>query len=954
MWLNYIIIMSLYNKKFEFNNNKNQLLKSIIFAFLVLFSATLMPFQNSIISARPIEGDGDYGENIDTSMYQKNINDLNWQIKSNLYYEGLTNCFKNTNFSSREVPASQVINGHWFGRGLATSGPYLATEPADTTNKMQVSCDAITADAMKIWDIDPIDLLCHIGIKRKGMSESLSKEDCAKERNAGFLDEGRDKRQNADDFAYYIRRTIYGYATPSISNPAAYIYYRHSLNQSCLASANIDNNAPTNYDSDVDKDNLWVYPGVSWVGDDGTISDKTAYLNGSLYRGFIIPIDLPNLDPGVALTCEKMVELMNNRAEAFAGWRRSNPSTIIDLENTSDNDSIHEDKTSCAIEGIGWIVCPVVNFLASIVDGSWNILEGFLETKSDIVSNDSVTYKVWQVVRNLANVVFVIVFLIIIFSQVTSFGISNYGIKKLLPKLIISAVLVNVSFYICQLAVDVSNILGVSLKETISSLLDTTRLATPEHDLNRLTTGDGFAGIAGSILAAGIAVAAMSLTALIPVLLASLVALVMILFLLVGRQALIVLLVILSPLAFVAFLLPNTEKLFEKWKKTFMALLLLYPIVALVMGASDLASLVLTEVSIDSDGGWLTSIMAAAVAILPLFVVPGMLKKSLDGVGNIGGMINKLGDKAGNKATGKWSNSKLNKHMEAEKANKLARIQGGVYEGKKYNPNVLRSKLHNKYNQAGLSGKYGDKMSALGVSQADKFNDENVALATSRLDSLSLSQNEIEDIALGKNEKYKGNVAMRQAAIKDMVKTNNVKGINELWDSTISMGDSQNEKYIRNTFANSLLSSSSRPAYLGGGAIGAMRIHDQSVNGQKSHTDTIKSAIDSNTYSAAKIASADKDELKVVESVLSNSAEYTYGGSKHSEARRIIENARQAVNNPEIYNLNKNLDITKKIANNINLDSMDVRQISIDKIPKNNNIDNSNESNPKQITIDEL
>lgn len=42
--------------------------------------------------------------------------------------------------------------------------------------------------------------------------------------------------------------------------------------------------------------------------------------------------------------------------------------------------------------------------------------------------------------------------------------------------------------------------------------------------------------------------------------------------LLIARKALIVILIVISPLAFVAFLLPNTEKFFSKWRSTFVGL----------------------------------------------------------------------------------------------------------------------------------------------------------------------------------------------------------------------------------------------------------------------------------------------------------------------------------------------------------------------------------------------
>ena len=67
----------------------------------------------------------------------------------------------------------------------------------------------------------------------------------------------------------------------------------------------------------------------------------------------------------------------------------------------------------------------------------------------------------------LQNAVFAVIFLWVIFSQISNVGVSNYGIKKILPRLIIGALLVNLSFYLCQIAVDLSNILGFSLKEAL-------------------------------------------------------------------------------------------------------------------------------------------------------------------------------------------------------------------------------------------------------------------------------------------------------------------------------------------------------------------------------------------------------------------------------------------------------------------------------------------------------
>jgi len=751
------------------------------------------------------------------------------------------------------------------------------------------------------------------------------------------------------DIAGYIQAHVYennivsaiplNTVPPNIKKLPYYVYKYNLEDSSACGGVNyglnyldsLESYAKTNAISSGRIDNF-PYVNVNIVNSDGTTGNYTYVLKGEKAQEDLsgsgaesIPLWLNN-----SKTCKSMASELSDLATNIGNDIKNNMADYTDLLSASGDatktatsngtESDGGDATTCAINGIGWIICPVVNFLAKVVDDSWNVLVNFLKTDTSIVSRSSKTYQVWQIVRNVANVAFAIVFLIIIFSQVTSFGISNYGIKKMLPKLIIAAILVNVSFYLCQIAVDISNILGYSLKSIFDGFangIGTSSFGVVTDAATGSQTGQGAFGLAGIVLtlAAGSVAAYALIGTLIPVLLGGLVALLMILFMLVGRQALIILLVILSPLAFVAYLLPNTEKLFDKWKKLFMSLLLLFPIVALVLGASSLASTILTTVFVNASSKngsdfdtTFGQIAGAAVAILPLFVVPGMLKKSLDGVGNIGGTLNKLSDKWGKSAGDKWTGSKLNTHIKAERANKEARIQGGVYEGSKYNPDVWRSKMHRGINQSAFSGKYGDKMSAMGIAQSDKFNDENVGLATSRLNSLGLDRTRIQDIALGTDAEFGDNLAMRQAAIKDMVATNNVDGMNKLWDNTIKMDDSQSSKYIRNTFANSLLSSSSRPAYLGGGAIGAMRIHDRSEkNAQKTHTNAIKSAINNNTYSPEKIAHADADEMKEVNKVLAESSEYSEVGERRKEAKRISDNAKIAISDNK-FDVSKNLE----------------------------------------------
>ena len=41
-----------------------------------------------------------------------------------------------------------------------------------------------------------------------------------------------------------------------------------------------------------------------------------------------------------------------------------------------------EEKNSCGIDGIGWLVCPVMNFVASLNDAAYSAISGFFRYKT--------------------------------------------------------------------------------------------------------------------------------------------------------------------------------------------------------------------------------------------------------------------------------------------------------------------------------------------------------------------------------------------------------------------------------------------------------------------------------------------------------------------------------------------------------------------------------------------
>ena len=313
-----------------------------------------------------------------------------------------------------------------------------------------------------------------------------------------------------------------------------------------------------------------------------------------------------------------------------------------------------EPKNSCGIDGgLGWLICPVMTFVANINDAAYGAISGFLDIKPAILSSgdNSGAKQGWDFFRNIANAIFAVIFLWIIFSQISNVGVSNYGIKKILPRLIIGALLVNLSYYLCQIFVDLSNILGHTLKDALES-------GAGEIGTTSEAAGWGSA-IAATIVGVGGVAAFAALAIGIPTLAAGFLAIMTVFIILVVRQAGIILLISMSPMAFAAWLLPNTEDLFKKWLKMFRGLLLVFPIISLLYGAGKLAGAVLaSSATVDPNNPDETlHLVALAATTMPLIATPFVLQNSLSSLGSIGAKIGKLSSAA----NGNLKNAVMNK-----------------------------------------------------------------------------------------------------------------------------------------------------------------------------------------------------------------------------------------------------------------------------------------------------
>ena len=434
---------------------------------------------------------------------------------------------------------------------------------------------------------------------------------------------------------------------------------------------------------------------ATWDGHDLTYSNKkyTRLTDNNKVKKFNLPdnsLVYVNEDKNkkeVKVIYFPSSEISSLSSATYAVYSFTPPDTYNQTDTSTisiDPPSENSTGTSCDVQGIGWFICPVSNWLADGIDFMYSALQEFLKTKPlETTNQNSGIYLAWVIMRNISNVAFIVAFLVIVYSQLTSVGISNYGVKKMIPRLVIAAVLVNLSFTICAILLDLSNIAGyafqdafMGIKNTISTVGENTGVGWTWSEVIVMILSNGaLAGGVVATVAMGAELLPLALSALVGIGLV----LLLVLLIMAARQALIVILIIISPLAFVCYLLPGTEKWFKKWRDLFLTMLVFFPAFAVIFGGAQLAGIIIIQNATGANGG-IMQILGMVVQVIPLALTPIILKLS-------GGVLGKFAGFVNDKNKGWYDKSKnwAKDRREITKNKKLANPNMA-----RFNPNRLR------------------------------------------------------------------------------------------------------------------------------------------------------------------------------------------------------------------------------------------------------------------------
>jgi hypothetical protein len=443
---------------------------------------------------------------------------------------------------------------------------------------------------------------------------------------------------------YYIDFEIFKGACKATKNPSG----DKLGNRYTIAEIDADGNIKTNQ---------WAPAGQT-----KTYGEKIYRFRGSIEETTCQSVaeKIDSADDAEVVAAAKIIRLAHDQGMDLDG-------NATNISNADEDDPDKGEQQNCLNTGgfMAWIMCPVISAVGGIGSTMYGWIKGSLELDSGLFATGSGgnngAYGAWSVFRDMANTLLVIVFLVIIISQLTGLGVSNYGIKKMLPRILVVAVLINISFIICQLSVDLSNILGSSLESFLGGLVSYTGGGN-QTTIGTVLSGAGSVmvtiGIFGTIAAFAAFGGANLIGLLLMMVIIIVIAVVMLFVLLAIRQAGVILLVAIAPLAMACFILPNTESLFKKWLKIFTALLVLYPLCGMAVGAGDMAGTIIANTK---QGGWM-GLIGFLLPVIPYFFVPTLLKSSLAGLNNVGAKLSALGSKGSGVLGGKAKESHLAKN----------------------------------------------------------------------------------------------------------------------------------------------------------------------------------------------------------------------------------------------------------------------------------------------------
>ena len=328
-----------------------------------------------------------------------------------------------------------------------------------------------------------------------------------------------------------------------------------------------------------------------------------------------------------------------------------------DDSDTSENALVADNPAQACggatLRSLDWLWCSLLN---SLSDGIESLERGIydhlridrekyqgVDCGGEKPSGPCNYRKAWSNVRNLTTLAIVGTALVMVIATALDFGwFSNYTVKKYLARLIAGTILVQLSWAVGDFIIVFGNQLGSFVGGVITAPFQGSTVGTVNAEDVSLKHifkyGESYLLDAG-FLAAG-AAAWFGLIGIIPIILTLVVGALMILagfMFLVFREFMIIMLLVAAPFGVALWFLPGSDKTWRLYYRTFLSLVLIYPIIVAVIAAGRSFIWVLLN---SGSYGPIDTLVAFLVYVGMFAAIPILFKRFLGSINQLTGGSN--------------------------------------------------------------------------------------------------------------------------------------------------------------------------------------------------------------------------------------------------------------------------------------------------------------------------
>ncbi|MGI6348197.1 MAG: hypothetical protein ACOXZ1_03345 [Patescibacteria group bacterium] len=339
---------------------------------------------------------------------------------------------------------------------------------------------------------------------------------------------------------------------------------------------------------------------------------------------------------------------------------------------------------------IAWILLPVIWLLGKLVSLFLSILIAIAQY-NDFIKSAAVTYG-WTIVRDFANMFFVLILLVIAFA--TILRVESYNLKTWLPKLVIMAILINFSKLICGVIIDFAQVIMLTFIGAVKEITGGTMIellgVSKILEFNESEV-EGIEVSGWTILSSVILGVIMMIVAVVVI--------VVMLMMIIVRMVMIWIYIVLSPLAYLLASFPQGKKYSERWWSDFSKNVIVGPIIAFflwlsfaslggVEGSAEMEKMGPAVAGVDVNSSDVSATITTAGSfehMIKFLVSIGMLVGGLMIAQEMGGMAGKIAGKGMAKLQSMGAGAVKGVQRGAKRVTGIERAQNAVkaYKAKK-------------------------------------------------------------------------------------------------------------------------------------------------------------------------------------------------------------------------------------------------------------------------------